>query len=597
MEKKKLHSYNLPGHGLIHYHFFPYAQITWDYLERHGRIRYLTKTDQLGTLRSIFPGAHHTRYEYVITQLATVCELCNLKGHQPVGFSLSSKLSGDFKLEGQSKPSKGDALQCLIILSNAGHLSTTFAGERALLEFFRTNINARRAFSRGLTKSVQEKFINSIQNYQNLNLHKYITLFILNRHKKTDKDREISDFLTKLFFSYMQSDIIFNKICLLHESIRKLTYIALDSLYTPVPFNLDLGSIFLSLEHFLDDVFRHESEFQAALNQLDIVLRDSVYMSPQAVIHYSRITTSTVNRLKDNSHKLSHIIGLKNIFEPKDNDLDIFLSEQEKIKVIPKIFKKITLDYNIDQSKLQFKTVETETKYRKSPKSNTSNLGCLIDYSNNLLRFTGSVNEGCNRSETCLAAFKLIKELASFELEARTQESHIIESHNNNLVRILNFLISSVFGWDNQYRTRDLENSQPNIFLSRGVSSVKNRIKKTTIEYEKEDLLSSDTINQIKVLQETLDLFPYRGFMLAYIGETEVIKDSKIVTDFDGLAFYLGTASCSKCIVVEAKNKPCGHTEAHKQLNDRLKKIFKKDVEWEMGYINNKGAYASIPIK
>lgn len=597
MHQQELHSYNLPGHGLINYKFLPYTKIAWDYFERHRRIKYLQRTDQLGVLRSIFPGAHHTRYEYVIAQLATVCELCNLSGHQARGFNLSSKLGEKLELEGAGKISKGDALQCLILLNNIGHLSTTFAGERALSELLRTKNDIRRAFTQGLDESVQESFKNSIEGFQSPSLHKYITLFILKRHRKAEKDKKISCFFTKLLYSSMQDDDQFTDIHHLYRSIRKLTYIALDSLYTPVPFNLDLRSIYLSLEYFLDDVFRPESEFQAALSQLDIVLRDSVYMAPQAVIHFSNVTSSTIKSLKESPYRLNTISGLKKLIEPEEDSLDIFVNANENIKAASKLRRKITLNYTIDPKILQFRTVEMETRYREISNPKKSTLGYLIDYSNNLLRVTGIINKGCPVDLSCVEAFKLGKKLGDFELASRVDRTDKIPPDNdNNLHRILNFLTSAVFGWENQYRIQYLSQSFSNIFLERGVSKTIDKINKAIKFYSREGL-DPDKINQIKILRDTLNSFPYRGLVLAFIGETEIIKEGKIVTDFDGIAFYLGTDTYRQCIVIEAKNKACGHTQAYRQLKERLEEIDIERFQHDMEHIFSKGAYARIFIR
>jgi len=71
-------SYNLPGYGLVEYQLYPHAKKVFELLDRRGHIERLRSTDHLGTLRDIFPGAHHTRYARCARKVGLVGRLTDV---------------------------------------------------------------------------------------------------------------------------------------------------------------------------------------------------------------------------------------------------------------------------------------------------------------------------------------------------------------------------------------------------------------------------------------------------------------------------------------------------------------------------------------
>ena len=60
-------SYNLPG--FANCILFSEAEDLYCLLEKKSILEKAKNTYQLGTMRFVYPGAHHTRYEYIFTQL------------------------------------------------------------------------------------------------------------------------------------------------------------------------------------------------------------------------------------------------------------------------------------------------------------------------------------------------------------------------------------------------------------------------------------------------------------------------------------------------------------------------------------------------
>ena len=57
-------SYNLPGYGFASCYLIGQTIDVMNLLESVGIIEKMQNTCQLGTMKYVYPGAHHTRYEY-----------------------------------------------------------------------------------------------------------------------------------------------------------------------------------------------------------------------------------------------------------------------------------------------------------------------------------------------------------------------------------------------------------------------------------------------------------------------------------------------------------------------------------------------------
>ena len=297
--------YNLPGFGLIRVHLFDSARQVFDFYDSYGHLRELREIKQLGTLTEVLPGAHHTRYEYLMAQLALITELCYLTGQLPAGLSMTRSRPSFGTIPGISAPpSNAEILMVLALLTNIGHVPTTFAGERALLKHLRDDSKARGAFRAGLPDGDREGFGRIIETFSVYRLNYYIALFVTERYRRKTGGPEIVDFSQSILRSFIQTrpddpDQALVALWAVFRSIRRITYLALDSLYAPVPFSLDLSSFFFSLEHFLADVFAHDSAFHLALDRFEGVLRDTVYLAPRSQLEHARRSDAVLSALRD----------------------------------------------------------------------------------------------------------------------------------------------------------------------------------------------------------------------------------------------------------------------------------------------------------
>lgn len=249
--------YHLPSLGSIKAKLFPLASNCYQLLEKKGHIDRLNRMDQLGVIRQIYQGAHHSRWEYVIAQIALIYQMTILKKSregtnvvQSVGLSSNTHFSD---LNGGNS-SGADILQCWVMLLNFGHLSGTFSTELGFLRSLQTDTKLKRAF---LSKS--GKFDIDANNYilqvidenKVFDFHKAISFFLLSRYAKKS-DKKLAEILIAILkwyvFENKSHEVKRQNLLRLFKRIRQLCYLSLDSFYTPTPMKLDLGAIFLNLE-------------------------------------------------------------------------------------------------------------------------------------------------------------------------------------------------------------------------------------------------------------------------------------------------------------------------------------------------------------
>ncbi|WP_199718860.1 hypothetical protein, partial [Halorubrum sp. Atlit-9R] len=146
-------------------------------------------TNQLGSLRDVFPGSHHTRFEYIFLQWSLICALQKQKG-----LGLSAKNRKEFgKLPGlQQNPSGAEILQCLVLLCNLGHLPETFAASRAFQHLLHENPELKKGFKHGLNEP--KLFNKNYKTYGVYDIHLLIGLFLLKRYRRHGGNEDFISF-------------------------------------------------------------------------------------------------------------------------------------------------------------------------------------------------------------------------------------------------------------------------------------------------------------------------------------------------------------------------------------------------------------------
>lgn len=124
-------SYQLARVGNISITLYDSSHSLYDLLNKAGHIQRLKQNFQFGAINSVFEGAHHTRWEYVIVQLY-ILDVYEEHYNQVSGLSSKIKINNAFI-------SGSEIVQSWILLLNIGHLIGTFANERAMLNIAKEN--------------------------------------------------------------------------------------------------------------------------------------------------------------------------------------------------------------------------------------------------------------------------------------------------------------------------------------------------------------------------------------------------------------------------------------------------------------------------
>lgn len=225
-------SYHVPQLGKISTTLYPLAEKTFKLLEYYGHIDRMRKISQLGVIRNVYEGAHHSRWEYVMLQLSLIHKLSIERGE--TGSKLSSGLglgSSNIQFRGQ-KPTGADILQMWTLLFNAGHLPGTFATEKAILRKCKTETVLNRTISTGLAsrERIREYFKVIVDMEDIYSLHKVLISFHLERYRRHKLNRgNLIGLLQEVIEFYLFEDQNHRErrrnLRMLYHKIRQISYL------------------------------------------------------------------------------------------------------------------------------------------------------------------------------------------------------------------------------------------------------------------------------------------------------------------------------------------------------------------------------------
>lgn len=580
-------SYNIPGSGNIKTLLFDHTVQCYDFLERYHHITKLKRINQLGRLRDVFPGAHHNRYEYVYLQWALVTELVKQKGNHGLG------TRRDFygKINGSSSfPTSAELLQCLILVCNIGYSESTFAGNRAWLALIQKNRRLKMSFKSGLPTLAGPIFEKIVNDFDFYNFNHLVSLFLLQRYKRTD-DGHI-DFLTRLLIGYLnrESDNIHKvRIWEFYNNIRRISFLTLDSFYSPVPFSLRLTSIVLSFDEYYEDMILRETGYSKALTELEIVLQNTVYLSPASIICTSKATRQIIDVLSLNVEDFYSHSSLKKLLQTNNNNS--YLVED------PNWSFEQTLHLNFEKPKGFVSTVINDpvnlengilnrigkTKIELGLSFNPNRTTIKLSISNKQMEFK-------DRLSTSLKIGNEVKKFLN-EFSSDYKNPHEI----SNSKEILTFLLKSVFGWQQRFIIDQKDNRYNPIFIEYGKANMEKAIQ--TYYDRVSPNLNKDDLFEISQLKETVQRFGYSGLMLCFVGATKVLSPNQtnLSAEFDGVLIFPNRKITEEFMyIIEVKNLTRGFTQAHKQLQSRLRQILPPEINWRLSKLNSHTALATL---
>jgi len=585
--------YNIPSCGTLTANLFKYTCSLMEFLNYYKHIDRFKRINQLGKLSEVYEGVHHKRYDYVFLQLALISELCKNKKNE---FGLSSKRHFCGVLPSIGKePSVGELLQCLAILSNIGYLEGTFATARAWLTYLKKDRTKYNNFKSGLAKQDLKAFEGIVRNYDYYKFNVILGLFFLQRYKKKSKEHcEFASNILRLYLKHDFSDIQQSEFLQLYRTIRTVSFITLDSFYTPVPFNLELSSILLGFDTLYESLFVKNTTYKIALRNLERVLQDSVYLSSDSCLCTARTSEDKLEEIKE--FEIDSMLTLYYSVCPACNKEDL----NQKIKELDWIReKKLLLKYRYSfrskdklpealNDELSWE-IQTRNKIGKS----SCRVGLLKNARNNEIRLVFGLTS--KDDLVCVkSALKCISEAIKFRKEFG--QGVLNEYRDKNPEEYLRFILKSLFGWEKRFILENKNERNKAIFITQGKTELLNKIDeyiKTATEY-----LTSDGIFEVEKMKDLVNKVNYSGLTLCYIGETKLFEAGKSTNsaEYDGILITPNTIDNQEAFsyILEAKNKQHGSTEAQKQIKERVTPHLSESLKMEVIKLGNKSAYARI---
>ena len=601
-------NYNISGQGQLRTYMYPHTVKLYDFLCKYNFDKKFYSTKQLGAIQYLLKGAHHTRYEYILLQWTLIHQL-KIKAQ---GSGLNSKTTSQaLKLNGYDNHTRAEILQCLCLLTNMGHFPDTFSASKLWMHLLYTNKkNIRSTFKKGLGKEGKKLLDTALEEYDFYNIHLINSLFLLDRYRKASGNEDTVNFSKAVLKEFLNGESEeMEKFWGIYKSIRKIAFVILDSHYAPIPFNLDFSSIILNLEHYQEAIIDDESIFQKALDQINIVLENSLYLEANSLL-ISRVRSLQIYKEFNNlteSKTLDKVSDLKKLLEPSADNSEYKRVFQLKAEVDPaRVWNLNILDLTYEEVNFHldlfpkdlfdFENVLTQKNGQK-----TSLVATSYPPSKKSFRLVIGTKDNLGVKKNVITVMDIIKNIIDFNedlIEKGYKKNY--QSEKEFKEKIFKFFLTSIYGNEKDFTLEYLPlTKSPNIplFIGKGSVNLATEISRYIESVKK--YLNSDQIHEMQITREAVKKLNYRGLIIAYTGATKVRKknESKYESEFDGIIILPNQKQKNFFYVVEAKNKANGNTEAKAQLTERLINKLDSAFEVKLENIGNKGAVAEVSLK
>lgn len=583
--------YNLPGYGFASCLVFGATEKYIDLFEEHGLIEKAKRISQLGVMKYVYPGAHHTRYEYIFTQLMLISNITVAKGtvqrnvELPLGselMELKAKNIFGFKVTG------GDILQTLALLSNLGHMYDTFASSKILLKLLQESKDEGTEFykiyRRNLPKEVYKKFDEMLNDSNYYKLHLYNILHLLQGMTHKQQNKEMCVFASKLLTYLIDESLIQNeatqRLFFLYKKIRKIAYLSVDMIYTPASFGVNLNRMIYTIPSYVDDLFNEDSVINSTLAQLEDIIHKQIYDSSTCILNTTEIEREYEQKYRD------AISMVKNIFDIREIIKEEKYGELQSVRQ-PDIVKNLV---NNSELLLSGKGVQLDR---------------LLSYDKSVLKYlpTSRVLFGTQVSQN------LRKVYFAFGLASKQQickdcqtiiNRSIVEKmySENEKIDLIKYAIKSIYKYNEFFFNMSAPEGidlKECILIGNGCKNVAKKIRQS---FTNENIKDPDKLHEILSCVAVLENIAYSGSVICFVGgikASEYNKTSKL-DELDGFIYFPSREKGNVfAIIVEAKNYSGGENDAEKQLIETIPFL---SVELEQNIVPLiKCAYMELRIK
>ncbi|OFV68049.1 MAG: hypothetical protein SCAL_000689 [Candidatus Syntrophoarchaeum caldarius] len=601
-ETNKILEYHVPQLGKISARLYPLATETYNLLDNYDHIDRMREIDQLGVIRSVYEGAHHSRWEYVMLQLELIYKLRSEKSVKGL-FGLNSNIN----ILGK-EISGAEILQIWILLFNAGHLPGTFATERALLRYCQKHSDLRAIITKGLPARKQREYFKEIlENEDIYNFHKILIYFHLGRYRRySSKIPNFVDFLQEVLNFYIidseEHEEKQRNLKNLFHRIRQVSYLFLDSQYGPVPIDFNLSTIFLNFPDHIVPLFKeYDTPIIRTLDSLEDLLSINMYHSDKSMrelgFHTKRIEQLIGKEKKDK--ELTKITGLQrylmkdyNDFQPQSKDWKKAFNIHVLFEILP--FPLLT---NAFKKNLSY---EIEEKWNKKYGTTSCQLALQAAPTSKHIAITLSFYPQSQIQKNVEILGYFLKDLINLNDKIKNEVHDVPETEvfiDYVFQKPYQELLLSILGYITEEEL-SFELKDENLFaiFMLAVKGSKNAAK--IIKKICKDLNSFNSrSHELKTLQDSLGNLSHRSELLLSLSSILVYDDKRNhLTDIDGFGLGFKNGSLGVLLVEAKDQRQRAHSDSERQLKETLKKLNFKTSESPDIVQVEKGAYCYLTI-
>ncbi len=509
-----------PGIDHLLVQHYGVAKDIFHVLTRHGLIKELSQIYQIGSLHELYT-SRHRRDEYVELQIALVVRLRQLTDKDSpfpglLGISTSKRNIFPFTA------SRAEIIQSLILLHNIGHISGTFACEAGLLQVLHEDKGKRSIIRRTLpTQQSKLYFDQLLKNFDVMSFHKIISYLKISGLRF---DQQLKQKCYQIFDWYLNPSRPRDIVDEVFRKCRLLSFMYLDLRHSSVPFNLPLDQVIKSWEKNLPGWFSRESSISNFISSMHVEISRHLY-------HRNETAPFKNTAFK---HSYSYFSGLdSSLSELRKGIKNYYYSENPRGKHIC----------------LAFETKDLQTAIRaKNFFLLYQNAGLFIERTNSLEN-TNILVSFCTKKNQQNVSFPF-RSIALL-LNSFIEDKEVLQPERllqDILLNVLHELFDcSIEGYIKQYDSA--EAFLINKGAKRSAKKLRNKIK--TFKS-----LDEDRKHQLKILADAIEAQNFRGYVVALLGEIDVInkQNNRTATDIDGIALLVNKHQLS-VLITEAKNK------------------------------------------
>jgi hypothetical protein len=618
--------YHVPGLGELKADLYENSSEAYNLLKENGHVNRLKEIDQLGVIRNVYEGAHHSRWEYVMLQLGILHRLNTTDfdlGFKPSkGTGLSSNVT-----IGNRNATYLEVIQMWILLLNMGHLPGTFSSEKALIKCIKEDTELQKSIYNSLpSERIKHYFEEIVEKESIYEFHRVLSFFYLSKYKESDPD--LIEYLIKVFEyncigsqvidkfdEYAESDkIAFERARInlkqIFGKVRQISYLYLDSKYGPTPFNFELETVLINLPDYVNNLFVDSDSYIAqSINDFDKLLSATIYLSEDSLQAHGIHVRKTFDNIMDkcskgiiyDSDRLLEFLKDNTNFQYNYNCLDC-LDTNTKIKFSINVSLPNISVYATEKQNRVFNDIFS-FDYENSLNTRYGIKECLVSVEPSIKQDNFNIAFSFFKDCTIVKRFEILGELMgdliTLEELLHKQGSYQINGFEKIYSKFILYALKQICRNDcifkfNNFDVLDL--TCIGSFSSTQTSEI-------LMEFlEKPPLLSSSRKNELISLGKALQEIYHNGPILVCPNQIKVLDRKRDeLTDIDGIGFGYKDKKLCLLIIEAKKQKMRGISNAKKQLlqniNEKLKlncggiSLKEDDIKTA-----GKSAYCYIPI-